>query len=605
MIAKFEEEYMMPHVSNVFQSFIATFFSIVHQHLIEEMHDTRFEDAYITLQLNSLTTIDEIITTYNVPTQLNDLANGEVLSRSIDAYIEIAECCANFQLDATDLLHQYFPQKYPNYFLSVEPQLKALQQQLVSIQHEKQAVETNYSEVCVQLDHAQKLAIEERAEFEQTVTEKITQLQQLTEQLAEFEKSLAEQKIIYAQLQCDYDELKQIEQALQQGLEENNVKLADAEQQNHTLQTTVAELTDTIDTNTKEYQRLTKDYDVILQERSELQASYMEHRNELQVLSEQYERAQQEKKMLVQQQENQQQQANMLEQRLSDLQQKTSNVLTENEQLQHNTKIQEENSIKMRKLLKKQWEELETLKQERENAIQASSVSEIEFEKLQQQLTYATEEMKQLNEKVAWAQTANEMRTQENATLLMQKQQLEKKITDFKQSTPSSQESSTQEVTEQQKEQQRSMDLLIEHRNWLENELAEYKQKEQQANQKLHGAELLIQSLQQQQMSNEVEEHLHKLQASLEKEVLKNTDLEQKITSMEGNIAFWKGQYKEVVDLAKNHTSSNTSENLIEKIRTKAKEETQLLKQALQRSGQKERELKQQVKDLQDEINKE
>lgn len=605
MIAKFEEEYMMPHVSNVFQSFIATFFSIVHQHLIEEMHDTRFEDAYITLQLNSLTTIDEIITTYNVPTQLNDLANGEVLSRSIDAYIEIAECCANFQLEATDLLHQYFPQKYPNYFLSVEPQLKALQQQLVSIQREKQAVETNYSEVCVQLDHAQNLAIEERAEFEKTVTEKITQLQQLTAQLTKFEKSLTEQKITYTQLQCDYDELKQTEQALQQSLEENNVKLADAEQQNHTLQTTVAELTDTIDSNTKEYQRLTKDYDVILQERSELQASYMEHRNELQVLREQYERAQQEKKMFVQQQENQQQQASMLEQRLSDLQQKTSNVLTENEQLQHNTEIQEENSIKMRKLLKKQWEELETLKQERENAIQASRVSEIEFEKLQQQLTHATEEMKQLNEKVAWAQTANEMRTQENATLLMQKQQLEKKITDFKQSTPNSRESSTQQFTEQQKEQQRSMDLLIEHRNWLENELAEYKQKEQQANQKLHGAELLIQSLQQQQMSNEVEEHLHKLQASLEKEVLKNTDLEQKIASMEGNIAFWKGQYKEVVDLAKNHTSSNTSENLIEKIRTKAKEETQLLKQALQRSGQKERELKQQVKDLQDEINKE
>lgn len=296
MIAKFEEEYMMPHVSNVFQSFIATFFSIVHQHLIEEMHDTRFEDAYITLQLNSLTTIDEIITTYNVPTQLNDLANGEVLSRSIDAYIEIAECCANFQLEATDLLHQYFPQKYPNYFLSVEPQLKALQQQLVSIQREKQAVETNYSEVCVQLEHAQNLAIEERAEFEQTVTEKITQLQQLTAQLTEFEKSLTEQKITYTQLQCDYDELKQTEQALQQSLEENNVKLADAEQQNHTLQTTVAELTDTIDSNTKEYQRLTKDYDVILQERSELQASYMEHRNELQVLSEQYERAQQEKK---------------------------------------------------------------------------------------------------------------------------------------------------------------------------------------------------------------------------------------------------------------------------------------------------------------------
>lgn len=265
MEMSYQQQYMLQHVPVVFHTFMTTFFADLHNELFAHFSDASFRTQYMEEQQSSIEQIQEIIDQYALNVDFHALTDVEALDIAKDAYIEIANYCADFQKKASSLLATYFPDQYPDYFLNTASTIHMLK-------IDKQELETALESLTQQFDTLQEeMNIQHQAHV-QAEQQAQQQIMQLNDVLAEKEQNLIETQQRLDIVKKEHtDVTKQLET-----LNTAHDKLLDrAEKQHHLLQDEtqkVQQLQQQNQAYEQQLQKLQYELDEVCTQRQDLQA---------------------------------------------------------------------------------------------------------------------------------------------------------------------------------------------------------------------------------------------------------------------------------------------------------------------------------------------
>lgn len=223
-----EQQMMQPYVIEIFESFVASFYTALYEQLIDEMKNPQFSAELMEQHLQWKQTLQPVLTA-QFEVDVTKIATIENIQHMKTAYIEIAQSCAAFQFTVAELLHKHFPKKYPDYFLTAHRRIEE------KIAAQVQEIEQGYK---VQMDHLIQQHETLQQELEQSqlasilANETLRSLEQMSvaqkndlNQLAEINVTLRSK---FEQLLKDQDLLQQQEQALQEALADSQHRLMQA-----------------------------------------------------------------------------------------------------------------------------------------------------------------------------------------------------------------------------------------------------------------------------------------------------------------------------------------------------------------------------------------
>lgn len=251
-----EQQMMQPYVIEIFESFVASYYTALYEQLINEMKNPQFSTELMELQLQWKQTLQPILTA-QFEVDVTKVATIENIQYMKTAYIEIAQSCASFQFTVAELLHKHFPEKYPDYFLTAHRRIEE------KIATQVQEIEQVYKEEIDRILQQREALLEEIENCQLAfalANETVQSLKQQTEAQQNELKHLTDEKATkqskFEQLLKEHDLLQQQVQALQEELVDNQQHLMQTQSISQSLEQNVEQLQSMVQQQKQEMSQL-------------------------------------------------------------------------------------------------------------------------------------------------------------------------------------------------------------------------------------------------------------------------------------------------------------------------------------------------------------
>lgn len=221
-----QQQYMLKKVPIIFQTFMTSFFLKLHNRLFEHFDDASFRNQYMEAEQLSIAHIQEVIDQYAMNADFISFTDVSLFDEAKDAYLEIANHCAEFQKKASTLIAEHFPDQYPDYFLNTASTIQQLKV-------EKSQLENFLESIIQQFEYAKEEFEKEKQVHDQQKQQAQDKINQLSEELLENQRNIEEEKRNVEILK--HENINLVEQ-LQFQTNSNEKLLKDLENQRQLLQ---------------------------------------------------------------------------------------------------------------------------------------------------------------------------------------------------------------------------------------------------------------------------------------------------------------------------------------------------------------------------------